>query len=194
MDCTGRDSGESRFNEGEAASGDTRSQSNTHIIESEEVRYPWHPWYGWRVWIHEDLDKNSEGIRRCRNENDLRARPLELPAWMFDEERCRCMQIGSVARVDWRALQRLKELLKQRKSQTDRDGIVESQHRLGGADAEASESLSTSPAGSISSQSEEAGLAKPTTGDSTKNADTFGPTVAFTRREGVREESKGGRG
>src|SRR5262245_9711764 len=40
----------------------TRSQSNTHSIESEEVRYPWHPWYGRRVWIHEDLDKNGEGI------------------------------------------------------------------------------------------------------------------------------------
>src|SRR5262245_33794431 len=68
---------------GEAASGDTRSQSNTHSIECEEVRYRWHPWYGRRVWIHGDLDKNGEGIRRCRSENDLSARPLELPAWMF---------------------------------------------------------------------------------------------------------------
>jgi hypothetical protein len=59
---------------GEAARGDTRSQSNTHSIESEEVRYPWHPWYGRRVWIHEDLDKNGEGIRRCRSESDLNAR------------------------------------------------------------------------------------------------------------------------
>src|SRR5437667_5037624 len=92
-----------------------------------------------------------------------------------------------------RHCQRLKELLKQRKSQTCGDCVVEDQHRLGGADAEASESLSTSAAGSISSQGEEAGLAKPTTGDSTKNAETFGPTVAFTRREGVRKESKGGR-
>jgi hypothetical protein len=64
------------------------------------------------VWIHEDLDKNGEGIRRCRSENDLNARPLELPGWMFDEERCRCMKIGNVAKVDWKALQRLKELLK----------------------------------------------------------------------------------
>ena len=178
---------------GEDASGDTRSQSNTHIIESEEVRYPWHPWYGRRVWIHEDLDKNGEGIRRCRSENDLRARPLELPAWMFDEERCRCMQIGSVARVDWRALQRLKELLKQRKSQTDRDGIVESQHRLGGADAEAAESLSASADRSISSHGEETGLARPTIGNSTTNVEAFGATVESTRRESAGEQSKGGK-
>jgi len=87
---------------------------------------------------------------------------------MFDEERCRCMQICSVARVDWKTLQRLKELLKQRKSQTDRDAIVESQHRLGGADAEASESLSASADRSISNHGEETGLASPTIGNSTK--------------------------
>ena len=172
---------------------DTRGPSKTHSIESQEVQYLWHPWYGRTVCIHEELEKNSEGIRRCRDENNVNARPLELPAWMFDEERCRSMEIRSAARVDCKALQRLKELLKQRKSQTCGDCVVEGQHRLGGADAEASESLSTSAAGSISSQGEEAGLAKPTTGDSTKNAETFGPTVAFTRREGVRKESKGGR-
>jgi hypothetical protein len=103
------------------------------------------------------------------------------------------MQIGSVARVDWRALQRLKELLKQRKSQTDRDGIVEGQHRLGGADAEASESLSTSADGSISSHGEEAGLARPTIGDSTKNVEAIGATVEPTWRESAREQSKGGK-
>ena len=178
---------------GEAAIHGTRGPSKTHSIESQEVRYLWHPWYGRTVCIHEELEKNSEGIRRCRDENNVNARPLELPAWMFDEERCRSMEIRSAARVDCKALQRLKELLKQRKSQTCGDCVVEGQHRLGGADAEASESLSTSAAGSISSQGEEAGLAKPTTGDSTKNAETFGPTVAFTRREGVRKESKGGR-
>src|SRR6267143_7306218 len=120
---------------------DTSSQSKTHSIESQEVRYRWHPWYGRAVWIHEDLEKHGEGIRRCRSENNVKARPLELPAWMFDEERCRSMEIRSAARVDCKALQRLKELLKQRKSQTGRDGVVEGQHRLGGADAEASKSL-----------------------------------------------------
>src|SRR5207253_1523651 len=171
----------------------TSSQSKTHSIESQEVRYRWHPWYGRTVWIHEDLEKNGEGIRRCRGENNVKARPLELPAWMFDEERCRSMEIRSAARVDCKALQRLKELLKQRKSQTGRDGVVEGQHRLGGADAEASKSLSTSTAGSISSHGEEAGLAKPTIGNSTKNAEAFGATVESTWRESAREQSKGGR-
>ena len=171
----------------------TSSQSKTHSIESQEVRYRWHPWYGRAVWIHEDLEKHGEGIRRCRSENNVKARPLELPAWMFDEERCRSMEIRSAARVDCKALQRLKELLKQRKSQTGRDGVVEGQHRLGGADAEASKSLSTSTAGSISSHGEEAGLAKPTIGNSTKNAEAFGATVESTWRESAREQSKGGR-
>ena len=73
------------------------------------------------------------------------------------------------------------------------DCIVEGQHRLGGADAETSESLSTSSAGPISSYSEEAGLAKPTIGNSTKNPETFDATVASTGRESSREQSKGGR-
>jgi hypothetical protein len=170
----------------------TRSESNTHSIESQEVRYRWHPWYGRTVWIHEDLEKHGEGIRRCRSENNVKARPLELPAWMFDEERCRGMEVRSAARVDCEALQRVTELLKQRKSQTRGHGVVEDQQLLGGADAEASKS-STSSTRSISSQSEEAGLAKPTVGDSRKNAETVDAIVASTQREGAGEQSKGGR-
>jgi hypothetical protein len=177
----------------EYANDGTNSQSKTHSTEPREVRYRWHPWFERTVWIYEELDKNGVEIRRCRSEHSENARPLELPAWMFDEARCRCMQIQDMATVDCKALQGLKELLKQRKSQTGGDGIVESQHRLGGADAEASKSLSTSSAGSISSQDKETGLARPTIGDSTKNAETIGAPVAPTRREGAREQSKGGR-
>jgi len=103
------------------------------------------------------------------------------------------MEVSSAARVDCKALQCLKELLKQRKSQTGGDGIVEGQQPLGGADAEASGAISTSSARSISSQSEQTGLAKPTIGDSTKDAETLGATVESTARESAREDSKGGR-
>lgn len=102
------------------------------------MRYRWHPWYGRTVWIHEDLEKHGEGIRRCRIQNSAKARPLVLPAWMFDEERCRVMEVRSAARVDCKALQRVSELLKQRKSQSRRDGVVEDQQLPGSADAEAS--------------------------------------------------------
>jgi len=170
----------------------TKQQSNTHSIESQEVRYRWHPWYGRIVWIHEDLEKRGGGVRRCRSENNVNVRPLELPAWMFDEERCRGMEVRSAARVDCEALQRVRELLKQRKSQSRRDGVVEDQQLLGGADAEASKS-STSSIRSVSSQSEEARLAKPTIGDSRKNAELIGATVASTQREDAGEQSKGGR-
>jgi hypothetical protein len=98
----------------------------------------------------------------------------------------------AVSRVDCKALQRLKELLKQKTSQTGKDGVVEGQHLLGGADAEASKPLSTNAAGSISSPAEEAG-AKATIGNSTNNAEAFGATVESTWRESAREESKGGR-
>jgi hypothetical protein len=111
---------------------------------------------------------------------------------MFDEERCRGMEVRSAARVDCEALQRVRELLKQRKSQSRRDGVVEDQQLLGGADAEASKS-STSSIRSVSSQSEEARLAKPTIGDSRKNAELIGATVASTQREDAGEQSKGGR-
>jgi hypothetical protein len=103
------------------------------------------------------------------------------------------MEVRSVARVDYKALQRISELLKQRKSQSRRVGVVEDQQLLGGADAEASKSSSTSSTRSVSSQSEEAGLAKPTIGDSRKNGETLSATVASTRREGAGEPSKGGR-
>jgi len=111
---------------------------------------------------------------------------------MFDEERCRRMEICSAAKVDCKALHQLQEFLKERKSRPGTDCVVEGQHRLGGADAEAAESLSTSSAGPISSHGEEAGLAKPTIGNSTKNSETVGATVASTGRESFRERSKGG--
>jgi hypothetical protein len=111
---------------------------------------------------------------------------------MFDEERCRGMEVRIAARVDCEALQRVRELLKQRKSPSRRDGIVEDQQLLGGADAEASKS-STSSIRFVSSQSKEARLAKPIIGDSRKNAELTGATVASIQRKDAGEESKGGR-
>src|ERR1700675_222148 len=90
----------------------TSAQSKTHSTEPRQIRYRWHPWFERIVWIYEELDKNGEGIRRCRSENNENARPLELPTWMFDETRCCCMRIQDAATVDCEALQRLKELLK----------------------------------------------------------------------------------
>jgi hypothetical protein len=57
-----------------------------------------------------------KGFDECRREDNENARPLELLSWMFDEARCRDMQIQDMAMVDCEALQRLKEFLKQRQS------------------------------------------------------------------------------
>src|SRR5262245_54011813 len=68
----------------EGESDGTSRQSNTHSIESREVRYPWHPWYGRTIWVYESLKKHGRGILRCRIEQDVRVGLLELPEWMFE--------------------------------------------------------------------------------------------------------------
>src|SRR5215470_8739189 len=95
---------------GEAATGDTSRQSNTHSIESREVRYPWHPWHGHTVWIYQSLRKHGEGILRCRVEQDQRGSLRELPEWMFDTAAGN-IQIAKIPAVGCEALRDLKALL-----------------------------------------------------------------------------------
>ena len=127
---------------GEAATDDTRRQSNTHIIESREVRYPWHPWHGRTVWIYQALRKQGEGIFRCRIDQDPSVRLQELPEWMFDTAASQ-IQIAMRAAVSCEALRNLKALLRGNPAQPGRGGVVENQHQSlqssGGADGQAAE-------------------------------------------------------
>jgi hypothetical protein len=59
-------------------------QRNTHITESREVRYPWHPWHGRVAVIHESFTRNGLAVFRCSSEENPEARHLEIPKWMFD--------------------------------------------------------------------------------------------------------------
>jgi hypothetical protein len=43
----------------------TSRKHNTHITESREVLYRWHPWFGRMAWIFNVVEKNGEVVLRC---------------------------------------------------------------------------------------------------------------------------------
>jgi hypothetical protein len=179
-----------------AIRGTTR-QSNTHSIESREVRYPWHPWYGLTVWIYQTVEKAGEGISRCRIEQNLNVRLFELPEWMFDAAACSQMQIRKAPALGCRALWDLKTLLECHRSRCSSDSIVEGQHQslrsLGGADAKATEPTPAQSTRSISHGATKPTMAGPSVGDSTKDDETAGATAARTLRKRTRlRQRKGG--
>src|SRR5215467_10253050 len=120
----------------------TSRQSNTHIIESREVRYPWHPWHGRTVWIYQALRKQGEGIFRCRIDQDPSVSLQELPKGMLDTAASQ-IQIAMRAAVSCEALRDLKALLRGNPAQPGRGGVVENQHQSlqssGGADGQGAE-------------------------------------------------------
>jgi hypothetical protein len=89
----------------------TSRQRNTHSIESREVRYPWHPWHDRVVAIHQSFTRNGRALFRCSIEENLEARLLEIPQWMFDPATCCRMRLAAVPTVSCKALLDLKSLL-----------------------------------------------------------------------------------
>src|SRR5262245_28160238 len=89
---------------------DTSRQSNTHNTESREVYYPWPAWFGLKVWIDQALEKNGDGVCRCRLDQNRSVRLLEVPEWMFDVAICSQMQIANMPEVCCEALRDLKKL------------------------------------------------------------------------------------
>jgi hypothetical protein len=175
----------------EGESDGTSRQSNTHSIESREVRYPWHPWYGRTVWIYQSLKKQGGGILRCGVEQDVRVSLLELPEWMF-ETAAGCIQLAKMPAACCEALRDLRTLLQGHQSRSGRDGVVEVQHRSlqasGGADAEPREPIRVDSTETIPSivQIQELTVAEPAGGDSTTNDENVGRTVAPTLRKSKR--------
>ena len=45
-----------------AAPGCTRGHRKTHVTESGEVLYPWHPWFGRVVYFHQLIELGREHI------------------------------------------------------------------------------------------------------------------------------------
>jgi hypothetical protein len=131
----------------------TSRQSDTHRIESREVRYPWHPWYGRAVWIDRVVVRGGRAVFRCRLEPGQESRSVEVPQWMFDAASCHRMRLGPLPSVSCDALRDLQAVL----SHTllaDRDDLRDAQHQAdhgrGGADASITHQVAGPPAVPVS--------------------------------------------
>jgi hypothetical protein len=116
----------------------TTRSNKTHITETRVVHYRWHPWHGRTVVIFAELDKSNTTVLRCALEPAQTARPLEVPAWMFDETFCSRCALRNAPVVPWRSLRNLVELL--RTADRLRDAVVVQDGQIvrpnpGGADA-----------------------------------------------------------
>ena len=174
----------------------TSRQSNTHSIESREVRYLWHPWHGRTVWIYQSLRKHGEGILRCRVEQDQRGSLQELPEWMFDTAAGN-IQIAKDPAVGCEALRDLKVLLQRYQTRSGRDSVVEIQHQSlqasGGADVQATETNGVCSTATIPTKVPGPAVAGPTSGDSREDRETAGTAIAPTFRKNARlRRQKGG--
>ena len=92
----------------------TRRQ-NAHVTLHREVLYPWHPWFGLTVHVHEIVEKGASCILRCSVDGSASGRRLELPAWMFDRVVCLSIRVVHSPSVDLTALEKLRNLLVERR-------------------------------------------------------------------------------
>jgi hypothetical protein len=132
----------------------TSRQSDTHRIESREVRYPWHPWYGRSVWVDQAVIRGGQAVFQCRLEPGQEQRSIEVPQWMFDAASCHRMRLGPIPSVSWDTLRDLQALLSSRTLLADRDHLRDAQHQAehgrGGADATITEKPVCPPAVPVS--------------------------------------------
>jgi hypothetical protein len=139
---------------GVAARCCTSRQSDTHRIESREVRYPWHPWYGRVVWIDQAVVRGGRAMFQCRLELLQEQRSVEVPQWMFDAASCHRMRLGPIPCVSLEVLRELQALLSSRTQLGDRDDLRDAQHQAehgrGGADATITEPPVCPPAVAVS--------------------------------------------
>jgi hypothetical protein len=174
----------------------TSRQSNTHSIESREVRYPWHPWHGLTVWIYQSLKKHGVGILRCRIEQDQRRGLQELPEWMFDTAAGE-IQIAKTPAVSCEALRELKALLEGNQTRPSRASIVEVQHQSlqssGGADVQATEPTQSDSTETIPFKTQEPPVVEFASGNSTEDRKAVSSAVEPTLRKSARlQRQKGG--
>jgi hypothetical protein len=112
---------------GDCVRRDTSQHHNTHIIESREVRYPWHPWYGQRVSIYARFVKGGVASFRCGLAESAGGRSTHLPQWMFDAVACCDSRLMPTPVVSCEALAALQELITRgREAQTT--AFVEAGH------------------------------------------------------------------
>ena len=121
------------------ARGCTSRQSDTHRIESREVRYPWHPWYGRAVWIDQAVARGGRVMFQCRLELGQEQRSVEVPQWISMRPAAIGCAWGPIPSVSWEVLRELRALLSSGTRLGDRDELRDAQHQAehgrGGADA-----------------------------------------------------------
>ena len=173
----------------------TSRQRNTHSTESREVHYPWHPWHDRVVAIHQSFTRNGCALFHCSIEENLEARLLEIPQWMFDPSTCCRMRLATVPTVSSQALLDLKSLLQC--ALPGSDGVVQAQHRSllfpGDADARVTEPTKNRSTQTISSTPPEPGLGGAAARYQAENGEIGRATAARTLRKSPRfGQQKGG--
>jgi len=179
---------------GDCALRGTSRHPYTHIIESREVRYPWHPWYGQRVWIYARFVKHGVASFRCGLGESTGGRSTHLPQWMFDAVACCALRLTLTPVVSCEALAALKVLIA-RRGEAPTVALVEARHLdhspLGDADAKFAEDhtiCALSPAAAVPKLGQSA-CADQTAADSTSR-----PIDARASRKGNRKgTARGGR-
>jgi hypothetical protein len=176
------------------ASHGTSHHRNTHITESLEVRYPWHPLHGQRVWIYERFVKGGVASFRCGLGEFAGDRSMDLPQWMLDAVACCDLRLTPTPVVSCEALAALKVLIA-RRGEAQTVAFVEARHLdpspLGDADAKLAEDhpiCALSPAEPVSK------LGQSVCADQTAVDTTSGPIDARASRKGNRRKTvRGGR-
>lgn len=170
--------------------GCTTKGSNTHITDSREVHYPWHPWYGRQVTVRGGRHRRGTVVVSCTTDDEHGFPVLEVPLWMFDSGVCSRLKGAATARVDCRALRAVKVLLAS-VSRVEQEPVVQGQHHpvvLGGADAKESEIKRNSVAVIPAAPPESRG----TPGSSSEDPAPAGANATRVRRQGLGGRSRPG--
>jgi len=175
------------------AGGSTNCQQNTHITDSKEILYRWHPWCGRTVFVVNTIAKHGEMILRCALEPLETTRVLEVPQWMFDPVACCHVTCATSPVVDCAALRELKHLLADKPFSTQ-GSVVKAGHQpllcTGGADAPHDQPASGRSAQSDSAVSKDAAVGASAARGPAADAPFTGPIVAATPTRALRRRMR----
>jgi hypothetical protein len=171
----------------------TSRQSNTHSTEKRQVRYRWHPWFGRFVGIEETIEKRTQSIFRCRIEETVDGRALEIPQWMFDPT-SGAIELTAEPHVSCAALVNLTALLRGASRYDCGGGEAQHLKPEGGADAKAKEPSTICSIGIVSSAIEERHLGGPSPRNPAKDDTVNRTTIASASgKKHPRSPRRGGR-
>ena len=172
----------------------TTRQHDTHLIESRELRYPWHPWHGRLVWIQGKSERAGVPVFHCVLEPDWSVRLLEIPQWMFDASVVCLLHFASAPQASCEALGALKELLSHHTPR--RLTVIQAQQQspdTGGSDAKRSQDAASRPAAVVSSSDHPSSLGEHADGGPPQYRNAACTVVARSRAPQRAVRNGGGR-